>query len=105
MKRIIKLNEGDIKRIVNRVLREQDEAMGGIKECFEGVSFKVPAICNAADGQKMCLEALKKQILEAPVEIGEAIACVMSKMGKGGETGNTKKGIRIPGYGGGHIEI
>ena len=80
MKRIIRLTESDLTRIVRRVMNEQAPENGGVASCFEGVKFNVPSVCRAADGQNMCLEELKKQIMEAPVEIGNAIACVMSKI-------------------------
>ena len=101
MKRIVRLNENDLQRIVRRVLREQDEAMGGIKDCFEGAKFSVPAVCKAADTQDKCLKALQEMVMQSPVEIGNAIACVMSKTGKGGST----KGIKLPGYAGGSYEL
>jgi hypothetical protein len=68
MKRIVRLTERDLSRIVRRVIKE--DAMGGfVNPCqaeLDALSsildVKVPPTCMMADGQKQCINALLKEV-------------------------------------------
>ena len=90
MKKIIRLTESDLIKIVNKVLNEQQEQ----KDCFEGVQFNVPPACMNSSNQTsnmMCLAKLQtmeqqavtgyiKVTPEVKGQITRAVQCVKSKV-------------------------
>jgi len=70
MKRIVRLTERDLSRIIRRVIKE--DAMGGfVNPCQkeldalkEGFGITIPPTCMAADGQKQCIVDLLSAVQE-----------------------------------------
>ena len=69
MKKVIRLTESDLIKIVNKVLNEQQVA----KDCFKGVTFNVPPVCmNSSDmtSGMACLKELTDLERESNDEFG-----------------------------------
>lgn len=47
MKKIIRLTESDLTRIVKRVIKEETDAKGPIGDCFRGSGLPMPKACAA----------------------------------------------------------
>jgi len=85
MKRIIKLNENDLARIVRRVLNE-DKSVAG---CFSKTTLSMPKSCYPllsktciSDVAKMLKDALsKKSPLEYTIEIAKVLFCLNTPQG------------------------
>ena len=95
MKRIVRLTERDLSRIIRRVIKE--DTMGGfVNPCqaeldalSSSFGVKVPPTCMMADGQKQCvldlLAAVQQNVTLENVEkiMGKYNAYVACNKGKG----------------------
>ena len=84
MKRIIRLTESDISRIVRKVMREQEEMMDPCQDEVDKVSMmlkgkKLPASCMAADMASDCIKDVIGMVAfpssELLTAINDLIAC------------------------------
>ena len=76
MKKVIRLTESDINRIVKKVLNEQTTPMSKIMECLStsGIELKMPPACQS------CIDALQKG---SQPDMMQAGMCGMTLMSKG----------------------
>ena len=96
MKRIIRLTESDLARIVRRVINEENDPIADLTECFK--DFTPPSSCSRGE-INTCIDDLKKKIPQSGESASKALACVIKK------SKNLKTSISIPGYGGGQITL
>jgi hypothetical protein len=68
MKRIVRLTERDLSRIVRRVIKE-DAMKSFVNPCQKeldalssGFGVKIPPMCSAADGQNQCIKDLLNEV-------------------------------------------
>ncbi len=67
MKRIIRLTETDLKRIVRRVIREAEDPIADpcqdkVDRLSKLIGGKLPSACMGADMEDECLSALMKMV-------------------------------------------
>jgi len=81
MKKVIRLTESDLHRIVKRVLNEQVQP--NLSDCLKGVS-NIPQSCKGTD-VGTCIKDLGRMIYtggpEVAVSLADAIKCLKTKMG------------------------
>lgn len=84
--KVITLSESDLKRIVNVVLKEENE-MDPVKDfekCCKDAGIKAPMGCVSGDASK-CIEELGKMVSSDPLGMGmkvvSALNCVKDKAG------------------------
>jgi hypothetical protein len=81
MKKVIRLTESDLTRIVKRVIKEQ--AQPNLQDCLKGVGT-VPQSCKETDAGA-CIKDLGRMIYtsgpDAAVPLADAIKCLRTKMG------------------------
>ena len=68
MKRIIRLTESDLTRIVKRVLKEEENVVDPCQVSVDKLKtykLTVPAVCSTADGEEEC----SKQLMAAMAEV------------------------------------
>jgi hypothetical protein len=83
MKRIVRLTERDLSRIVRRVIKE-DAMKSFVNPCQKeldalssGFGVKIPPTCMAADGQNQCLIDLMNEV-KSKVTLDNAMS-IMAK--------------------------
>jgi len=76
MKRIVRLTENDLTRIVKRVLREGADPKNDLIVCCNKAGIKPPTSCISGDYSK-CIEEVGKVIMTDPIGEGmKAIAAL-----------------------------
>jgi len=79
MKRIIRLTETDLKRIVRRVIREADDPImdpcqDEVNRLSKLIGGKLPSACMAADMENECIAEIMKSV--NATNIKQALAAV-----------------------------
>ena len=81
MKKVIRLTESDLTRIVKRVIKEQ--AQPNLQDCLKGVGT-VPQSCKGTDAGA-CIKDLGRMIYtsgpDVAIPLVDAIKCLKTKMG------------------------
>lgn len=81
MKRVIKLTESDLNRIVRRVIKEQTQP--NLTDCLKGIS-NVPQSCKGTDAGQ-CIKDIGRMIYtggpELAIQLADAIKCLKTKIG------------------------
>ena len=102
MKRIVRLTESDLARIVRRVIKEEEGPKEDLIGCFNNSGITPPNSCNTGDVTK-CMEDLADMVKTDPLEfglkVGQILTCITTKLGNSGGSNR----IKVPGYGGGHF--
>jgi imidazolonepropionase-like amidohydrolase len=66
MKRIIRLTESDLTRIVKRVLKEEENIVDPCQSLVDKLTktykITVPAVCSTADGEDACMKELMEAV-------------------------------------------
>jgi len=81
--KIITLSESDLKRIVKRVLREEDaDPKEDLIKCCSEAGIKPPQSCVSGDHKK-CIEEVGKMVINDPLGTGmkaiNALNCLKEK--------------------------
>jgi hypothetical protein len=91
MKRIIRLTESDLKRIVRRVIREEESIVDPCQDKVDALSKlvgdrKMPASCMASDMEAECVKDLMKMITQStdPMVMAAAKALLKCKKDNSG---------------------
>jgi hypothetical protein len=78
----ISLSESDMKRIVNKLLKEESDPKEDLVNCCEKANIKAPAACLSGDYSK-CIEEVSKVIMGDPIGEGmkaiTALNCLKDK--------------------------
>jgi hypothetical protein len=82
MKRIIKLTESDLARIVRRVIREEEGPKEDLAQCCKDAGITAPLSCTTGDVTK-CMKDLGNIVISDPLGMGmkavAALNCLKDK--------------------------